>query len=323
MMQFITKTKPCPYEIKGGQIIFKNLDEPFENYHRVILNYPTMSVYFSFSKCQNIIFTKNIICVRMLNCDSGRFELFPKHMLCVNIEANSTQCLCLNKYIKRMYAYIDFENIFPIKLSKNMTLWSSKSSFLGHDCTLNSKLITLYYNGDKQLVLPKNLRYLTLHYGFSSIHKILFPPNLKFLHVHPFYFKNKSAMCCFMTLKNPLTSFVVMEAYSTRNEYMIDHIDTIKHVYIHSQTEIPNKPRTSIVHYHPNDSVRYLTKNEDVILSLIVSAFIFEINIVIVCSISMTFRESIFYDMTSEFLHNIFLSILIIALCFWPRKILS
>lgn len=322
-MQFITKTKPCPYEIKGGQIFFKNLDELFENYHRVILNYPTMSVHFSLSKCQNIIFTKNIICVRLPNWDNGTFELFPKHMTYVNIETNLSQCLSLNKYIKRMYAYIEFKNIFPIKLSKNMTSWLSKSSFLGHDCTLNSKLITLFYNGDKQLILPKKLRYLTLSLGFSSICEILFPPNLKFLHVHPFYFKNKSATCCFMTLKNPLTSFVVMETYITYNEYMIDHIDTIKHVYVHFQTVLPNKPCTTTVHYHPNDNVQCLTKNKEAFLSLIVSAFIFEMNIVIVYSIAITFRESIFYDMTSEFLHNVFLCILIIALCFWPIIILS
>lgn len=307
MLQFMTQTKSCPYEIIGGRMIFsKNIDEPFENYHRTILNYPTLSVHFSFYEGQELTLTKNISCIVMETDNSISTFIFPKYMMYASITIDFAYLIFhgFNKYMKRIYLEANITSNSPLKFPKNMTFLSG-FSFTDHDFKLSSKLITYHHYGNRKLIiLPKKLRYLTFQ-GTSSnlICKTLLPPKLKFLHVKLSHYLDKNEHYCRLTLINPMTTLIITEDY-VDYEYVIDHIDTVKHVYIDTQFKLPNVPCKSIVHYNPILRMYDSTDNNfaQPLVIAIASGWMFLFIIVPVVS---TFRMSIFYHIIFEFLqHN-------------------
>lgn len=314
MLQFMTKTKSCPYEIIGGRMIFsKNLDEPFENYHRTILNYPTLSVHFSFckdqeltlTKDQELTLTKNISCIVIKTDSCISTLIFPKYMMYTSITIDLVYLIFhgFNKYMKRIYLEANIMSNLPLNLPKNMIFFSG-FSFTDHDFILSPKLITYHHYGNcKPIILPKKLRYLTFQ-GTSCnlIYKTLLPPKLKFLHVELSHYLDKNKYYCRLTLTNPLTTFITMENYD-HHKYIIDHIDAVERVYIDTQFKLPNVPCKSIVHYNPNVIMYNSTDNNfaPLLVIAIISGWMF---LCIIGITAGTFRMSIFYHTTLEFLQH-------------------
>lgn len=321
MLPFTTKTDYPPYKIIGERMIFsKKLDEPFENYHRTILNYLTLSVNFSLCRPQELTFTKNINCI-VITADSILISIFPKHMMYASITTKYILFHGFNKYIERMVIDGKIIGECPINLPKNMTLFSGFSFEHAQKVKLNSKLITYNHFSDiEPIILPKKLRYLTIS-GCScyAICEILMPPNLKFLYLDLLHYLDEPELYCQLGfIKNPLTTFVITDFCD--NQYTIDNMDTIKHVYIDPQFKLPNMPCKSIIHYNPIDKIYELNDNEYFVSKLVVGiigSLMFSFGIGI---LTITFYSSVFYDITSEFVQSILLISLLIV---YPYMIIN
>lgn len=126
MLNFAFKTNLPLYEIIGNRMIFlKELNEPFENYHCTILNYPSLSVHFSRYNHKHLALTKNINCIVTTFGKSISIFIFPKHMMYASITLkmfNSFHC-SPNKYMKRLFLNAHAVLWDCMNLPKNMTFF--------------------------------------------------------------------------------------------------------------------------------------------------------------------------------------------------------